>query len=150
MLTSDRVEYTSGGPRRLGLSYETTAVKAIDLAAARVALAALRMLIACGSRPGWNVRPAAFAASLEAAFGVLCACWALLLAAMNTDSASTIARHSNFLWIIAASLIQPVLAAPRRRSRDHAALKHFVCNWSGDLVDEHGAHLRVVAQQLHC
>jgi hypothetical protein len=49
-VTSDFVVYASGVPRRLGLSYETTAVNVIDLAAAKRLQAAFKMSIALGSR----------------------------------------------------------------------------------------------------
>src|ERR1700722_364771 len=114
-----------------------------------MALAALRISLARGSRPGWKLSPGgAFAAILAEAFGVGCVVCALPpLAARSTPTATTVMRHNNVLVVIASSMSLGLRSWPlrhyRRRSGNHAAFKHLVCDRRRYPVNEHGADLRI-------
>src|SRR6059036_2935205 len=82
-----------GGPMRLGLSYEATAVKLIVRAAARRLLDALRMSIALGSSTG-SPEGGGDVAGGEAC-GACCDGWALAFVTRNTPNASSSAQRSN-------------------------------------------------------
>src|SRR5262249_8393548 len=97
----------SGAPRRLGLSYETTAVNAIDLAAARRLQAGFMMSIALGSSVksggGTGVGPGVLAVfdAFAGFFAFGCASWALtLVAATQTVSANDNIQNKNLHRII--------------------------------------------------
>src|SRR6266571_3170122 len=109
-----------GGPMRLGLSYEATAVKLIVRAAARRLLDALRMSIALGSSTGSPEGGTAGVGDVAGgeACGACCDGWALAFVTRNTPNASSSAQRSNVsrLVFMVSSRIRTSWWQPERRS----------------------------------
>src|SRR5580765_5574580 len=108
----------------------------MDFAAARRALAALRISIARGSRPICIAGAAAFFATGLVDFGVACGCWPTLQEANSTPAAKSRVRPTALLKIMFASVRTSIDRVALLDSRNHSAFEHLVDDRRGDLVEE--------------
>src|SRR5450755_1839824 len=121
---------------RLGLSWVTTAVNAIDCAAARRPLIAFSKSTAFGSSSGASL-VAGRAGDLAALAGAVC-CASAPPPTRARLAASSSANRENPGWFMASL-----------RSRKHSTFEHLVCDRRRDSVDERSARRRIIAQERH-